>query len=141
VLACPRCDGRLRLVALIEQAAVIERILRHLGLPDTVPAPSPARAPPAYGRPAGPRVVLVTTSRRRSHVAIRRARRRCARAGRSEAGGRASWRRPCGMRVLICAGQRGAGRITAIPSTWCPANVSYPPERSTSPPATTTPAR
>jgi len=33
VLACPRCGGRLRLIALIEQAAVIERILRHLRLP------------------------------------------------------------------------------------------------------------
>lgn len=46
VLGCPRCGGRLRLIALIEQAAVIQRILRHLGLPETVPTPSPARAPP-----------------------------------------------------------------------------------------------
>ena len=50
VLACPRCGGRLRLIALIEQAAVIDRILRHLGLPTTIPAPPPARAPPL---PAG----------------------------------------------------------------------------------------
>ena len=46
VLACPRCGGRLRLIALIEEAAVIERILRHLGLPTEIPAPRPARAPP-----------------------------------------------------------------------------------------------
>jgi hypothetical protein len=46
VLACPRCGGRLRLVALIDQAAVIGRILRHLGLPVEVPSPRPARAPP-----------------------------------------------------------------------------------------------
>jgi uncharacterized protein YbaR (Trm112 family) len=46
VLACPRCAGRLRLVALIEQAAVVQRILRHLGLPAEVPEPRPARAPP-----------------------------------------------------------------------------------------------
>jgi hypothetical protein len=46
VLACTRCGGRLRLIALIEQAAVIQRILRHLGLPDTMPTPRPARAPP-----------------------------------------------------------------------------------------------
>jgi len=45
VLACPRCGGRLRLIALIEEAAVIERILRHLGLPTEIPAPRPARAP------------------------------------------------------------------------------------------------
>lgn len=46
VLACPRCGGRLRLVALIDEASVIERILRHLGLPTHVPEPRPARAPP-----------------------------------------------------------------------------------------------
>ena len=33
VLACPGCGGRLRLIALIEQTRVIERILRHLGVP------------------------------------------------------------------------------------------------------------
>ena len=38
--------GRLRLIALIEEASVIERILRHLGLPAEVPEPRSARAPP-----------------------------------------------------------------------------------------------
>ena len=46
VLACPRCGGRLRLIALIEQASVIQGILRHLGLPTDVPEPRPSRAPP-----------------------------------------------------------------------------------------------
>jgi hypothetical protein len=46
VLACPRCGGRLRLIALIVEAAVIDRILRHLGVPTEIPAPRPARAPP-----------------------------------------------------------------------------------------------
>ena len=46
VLACPRCGGRLRLIALIDPAGVIERILRHLGVPTEIPAPRPARAPP-----------------------------------------------------------------------------------------------
>ena len=46
VLACPRCGGRLRLVVLIEQADVIQRILRHLNVPTSVPEPCPARAPP-----------------------------------------------------------------------------------------------
>jgi len=46
VRACPGCGGRLRLIALIEQAAAIERILRHLSLPAQIPAPCPARAPP-----------------------------------------------------------------------------------------------
>jgi hypothetical protein len=34
------------LIALIEEAAVIGRILRHLGVPTEIPAPRPARAPP-----------------------------------------------------------------------------------------------
>ena len=46
VLACPRCGGRFRLIALIEEASVIERILRHLHLPTEVPTPRPGRAPP-----------------------------------------------------------------------------------------------
>jgi hypothetical protein len=46
VLECPRCGTRMRLVATIEQRAVIERILRHLRLPSELPSPWPARAPP-----------------------------------------------------------------------------------------------
>ena len=46
VLACPRCAGRLKLVALIQDGAVSQRILRHLGLPDVVPEMRPSRAPP-----------------------------------------------------------------------------------------------
>jgi len=46
VLECPRCGGRLRLLALIEQASTVERILRHLGLPTDRPEPRPGRAPP-----------------------------------------------------------------------------------------------
>ena len=46
VLACPRCPGRLRLVALIRAPDVVGRILRHLGLPDTVPTRRRARDAP-----------------------------------------------------------------------------------------------
>jgi Putative transposase len=49
VLACPRCGGRLRLLALLEAGAVTARILRHLGLATEVPAARPARAPPLMG--------------------------------------------------------------------------------------------
>ena len=45
VLACPQCGGRLRLLALIEHRAAVERILRHLGLPIDQPEPCSARAP------------------------------------------------------------------------------------------------
>jgi hypothetical protein len=51
VLACPRCGGRLRLVALIDHAAVVARILRHLGLPTEIPPACPARAPPLLSDP------------------------------------------------------------------------------------------
>jgi hypothetical protein len=44
VLASPRCGGRPRLVALIEQASVVQRILRHPGLPTEVLERRPARA-------------------------------------------------------------------------------------------------
>ncbi|MDH4066508.1 MAG: hypothetical protein OEW19_19060 [Acidobacteriota bacterium] len=46
VLACPRCGGRLRIVALLEAGTATARILRHLGLPSEMPAARPARAPP-----------------------------------------------------------------------------------------------
>lgn len=46
VLACPRCAGRMRLVALIHAPNVIERILRHLALPTEVPHLRPSRDPP-----------------------------------------------------------------------------------------------
>jgi len=46
VLACPRCGGRLELIASIEDPRVIRRILNHLGLPADVPATRPARSPP-----------------------------------------------------------------------------------------------
>jgi hypothetical protein len=51
VLDCPRCGGRLRLIALIEEAAVIGRILAHLGLPADLPVGRPARAPPLFAAP------------------------------------------------------------------------------------------
>ena len=41
-----RCEGRLKLVALIQDGAVIQRILRHLGLPTVVPEMQRSRAPP-----------------------------------------------------------------------------------------------
>jgi hypothetical protein len=46
VLACPQCAGRMTLVALIRDATVVARILRHLRLPDAVPVMRPARDPP-----------------------------------------------------------------------------------------------
>ena len=38
--------GRLRLVATVHQPDVVQKILRHLGLPVDAPLPTPARDPP-----------------------------------------------------------------------------------------------
>lgn len=46
VLACPRCGGRLRLIALLGDPSVVERFLRHLGLSTAIPDARPARPPP-----------------------------------------------------------------------------------------------
>jgi hypothetical protein len=45
VLACV-CGAQLRFVATIEDPPVVQRILRHLGLPTDAPAVAPARPPP-----------------------------------------------------------------------------------------------
>jgi hypothetical protein len=46
VLACPRCGGRMAVLATIDDARVIARILTHLGIPLEPGAPVPERAPP-----------------------------------------------------------------------------------------------
>jgi hypothetical protein len=43
-LACPRCGGRVRVVATIEDPVVIRKILTHLGLPTDVQPPRPLPA-------------------------------------------------------------------------------------------------
>ena len=49
VLRCPRCAGRMQLIATIEDPAVIQRILAHLGLPGTRDGPPPPRSLTAVG--------------------------------------------------------------------------------------------
>jgi hypothetical protein len=41
VLRCPRCAGRMQLIATIEDPAIIQRILAHFGLPGTRGDPPP----------------------------------------------------------------------------------------------------
>ncbi len=48
-LLCPKCSREMRIVALIDEREVIERILRHLALWETGVRVSPARAPPEPG--------------------------------------------------------------------------------------------
>ncbi len=40
---CPQCGGDLKIIAAIEEPAVIVRILTHLGLPARAPLRAPAR--------------------------------------------------------------------------------------------------
>ncbi len=46
VLVCPHCQGRMNRVQLVEDPAVIRRVLTHLGLPTALPPVAPARDPP-----------------------------------------------------------------------------------------------
>ncbi|MBJ7259720.1 MAG: transposase [Chthoniobacterales bacterium] len=50
-LLCPHCQNEMRIVALIDQANVIERILRHLGLWEAGVRVESARDPPAPDEP------------------------------------------------------------------------------------------
>ncbi|MBI5533109.1 MAG: hypothetical protein HY898_10355 [Deltaproteobacteria bacterium] len=47
-LECPRCGGRLRMIALIMQRDVVHRILASLGLPCEPPVIARARAPTLF---------------------------------------------------------------------------------------------
>ena len=46
VLLCPRCGGRMSMIATIEADDVLRKILGHLGLPTDPPAALPPRPPP-----------------------------------------------------------------------------------------------
>ena len=46
VLSCPRCHGRLKIIAFITELAVVRKILAHLRLPTELQDPLPARLPP-----------------------------------------------------------------------------------------------
>jgi len=48
VLACPRCDGRMRLLAMVTEPKSVSRYLRGLGEPTDAPARAPARGPPFW---------------------------------------------------------------------------------------------
>jgi hypothetical protein len=48
VETCPRCGGRMRLLAVITDLASAARFLRHRGEPTEPPARAPARAPPYW---------------------------------------------------------------------------------------------
>jgi len=45
---CPQCGGEFRIIAAIEEPALIVKILTHLGLPARAPPRAPARAPALF---------------------------------------------------------------------------------------------
>lgn len=47
-LVCPCCGADMRIVALITEAAPVERILTHIGEPSRPPPIAPARGPPGW---------------------------------------------------------------------------------------------
>ncbi|HVR70270.1 MAG TPA: transposase, partial [Vicinamibacteria bacterium] len=51
VLACPRCGGRLRLIATLHDPAVIRKLLAHVGIAPSGPSPVPPHPNPAPPRP------------------------------------------------------------------------------------------
>ena len=46
LLACPKCGGKMRLLAVVMQQAAIRKILGYAGLPSEPPRLAPARASP-----------------------------------------------------------------------------------------------
>jgi uncharacterized protein YbaR (Trm112 family) len=46
LLACPKCQGRMRLLAMAEDPANVARFLAAVGEPTEVPRRSPGRGPP-----------------------------------------------------------------------------------------------
>jgi len=48
VLECPRCHGRMKLLAVVTEAKSVRRMLRHLGEASEPPQREPARGPPYW---------------------------------------------------------------------------------------------
>jgi hypothetical protein len=46
VMVCPRCAGQMKVIAYLEEPAVVTAILRHLGLPAEPLPVARAQAPP-----------------------------------------------------------------------------------------------
>ncbi len=48
LLRCPRCDGKMQIIAALSEPSIVAKVLAHLDLPTTLPQPAPARAPPCF---------------------------------------------------------------------------------------------
>ena len=52
-LTCPKCDGRMKILAVITEPDSVREILDHLGIPSAAPPRHPARPPPQTEFPGG----------------------------------------------------------------------------------------
>jgi len=50
VLACPRCGGRLRVIAAVQDPLAVQAILTHLARSGVPALPGPAHLPPPHSR-------------------------------------------------------------------------------------------
>ena len=48
MLQCPKCKGRMKLVAMLTEPGEIRRFLRSIAEPTDLPARSPSRGPPYW---------------------------------------------------------------------------------------------
>ena len=46
ILSCPKCQGRMKVVQVVDDPIVISKICEHLGLPTSLPPMAPPRASP-----------------------------------------------------------------------------------------------
>jgi hypothetical protein len=46
VLECPKCKGRMKILAAVTEPASVRRVLKSMGLPGEAPRLLPARSPP-----------------------------------------------------------------------------------------------
>ncbi len=67
VLQCPKCEGRMRLLAMVTEPKGVARLLEKLGEPTDVPARSPSRGPPYWKSTVLRRKALEAGSRIPNH--------------------------------------------------------------------------
>ena len=106
-LTCPRCGGEMRVIALIQEPAVIDKILRHLREKGRGPRAGPwATGPPGGG--AGAEKVRRPRPREGGGRPGKQGKRRAATGGR-ETGGEGGWATGVALTAGAAAGRASGG--------------------------------
>ena len=71
VLCCPKCQGRMKLVAMVTDPRSVTRFLRALGEPTEAPERVPARGPPSGRAPSSGRCPSATPPKMRREAPLR----------------------------------------------------------------------